>query len=72
MYAIEFKTKIKDGIIKVPNEYIDKLKENVKVIVLKDDKEVGEKVGMIDHLFISPLKVDNFRPLSRGEIYEHH
>ena len=38
MYAIEFKTKIKNGIIKIPNEYIDKLKENVKVIVLKNEK----------------------------------
>ncbi len=72
MYAIEFKTKIKNGIIKIPNEYIDMLKENVKVIVLKDEKvEVG-KVDMIDHLFNSPFKVDNFRPLSREEIYEHH
>lgn len=72
MYAIEFKAKIKNGIIKVPKEYVNELRENVKVIVLKDEKVELRKVNMIDHLLDSPLKINSFKPLPREEIYEHH
>lgn len=71
MYAIEFKAKIKNGIIYIPKEYRDKLQENVKVIVLKDEEE-GKSANMIDRLFEAPLKINNFRPLLREEIYERH
>lgn len=70
MYAIEFKTKIKNGIIKVPKEYIDTLRENVKVIVLKDEKVKQKKVNMIDRLLNTPLKINSFKPLTKEEIYE--
>ena len=39
MYAVEFKTKIKDGIIIIPEKYRKGLKENVKVIVLSQKKK---------------------------------
>ncbi|MBI5186555.1 MAG: hypothetical protein HZA01_12635 [Nitrospinae bacterium] len=68
MYAVEFRTKIKNGIIYIPKEYRDKLQENVKVIVLKDEEE-GKNANMIDQLLEAPLKMNNFRPLSREEIY---
>lgn len=39
MQAIEFITKVKDGIIKIPKEYLDSLKEEFRVIILIDEKE---------------------------------
>ena len=68
MYAIEFKSKIKNGVIEIPREYRNKLKETVKVILLAEEKEAA--FNTIDKLLDSPLKVENFVPLTREEIYE--
>ncbi|RLB95641.1 MAG: hypothetical protein DRH50_03570 [Deltaproteobacteria bacterium] len=70
MYAIEFRTKIKDGIIEIPKTYRDKIKNNVKVIVLTEEKKVS--INMIDRLLSSPIKAEKFTPLSRREIYERY
>jgi hypothetical protein len=68
MYAIEFRTKIKNGIIEVPTEYRNRLKDNVKVILLSEEEETT--FNMIERLMDSPLKAENFTPLTREEIYE--
>jgi len=69
MRAIEFQTRVKDGMIEIPSRYRDALKEVVRVIILTDEKETTG--NLIDHLLASPLKLKNFEPLSRAEIYEH-
>jgi hypothetical protein len=68
MHAVEFRAKIKNGMIEIPAQYKDKLKEIVRVIILTDESE--PTTNLIDQLLISPLKVKNFKPLSRAEIYE--
>ena len=68
MHAVEFKAKIKNGMIEIPSQYKDKLKEIVRVIILTDEGETT--TNLIDQLLASPLKVRNFKPLSRAEIYE--
>jgi len=68
MYAIEFQTKVKNGTIEVPEEYRDRLTGSVRVIVLAQDKP--ETAMMIDHLLANPIKLANFKPLTREEIYE--
>ena len=45
MYAIEFTTKVIDGMISIPKEYRNKLQEKVKVIVIKEDKEIKEQLS---------------------------
>lgn len=58
IYAIEFRAKIKDGMIEIPQEYRNKLKENIKVIILVEEKETT----LIDQLLNSPflkLKTSN-------------
>ena len=45
MYAVEFKTIIKDGIIKIPFSYINQLSGDVKVIVLKEDQVSNNNVS---------------------------
>ena len=68
MHAVEFRAKIKNGTIEIPSQYKDKLKEIVRVIILTDESE--PTANLIDQLLASPLKVKNFKPLSRAEIYE--
>ena len=57
MYAVEFKTKIKDGIIIIPEKYRKGLKEN-------------EASDIIEKLLDFPLKISDFKPMNREEIYD--
>ena len=43
MYAIEFQTELNNGIIKVPNEFLTKLHNKVRVIVLDDEIDNEKK-----------------------------
>ncbi len=69
MQAIEFKTKIKNGMIRIPEKYRNSLKENVKVILLLEENETRSS-DIIDRLMDSPLKKQNFQPMNRDEIYD--
>ena len=72
MYAVEFKTRIKDGAITVPRKYRHLLTDAVKVIVMKED--VPEQTVMpaemtaIDRLLAEPLRIAEFRPFSRDDM----
>lgn len=68
MQAVEFQARIKNGIIEIPTQYKDKLKEIVRVIILTEENEVS--TNFIDQLLTSPLKINDFKPLFRTEIYE--
>ncbi len=70
MFAIEFNTNIKDGVIVIPEKYRRNLKKNVRVILLSDEKIIKIKHDIIDNLLESPLIVNNFKPLTRDEIYD--
>ena len=70
MHAVEFRAKIKNGMIEIPSQYKDKLKDIVRVIILTDENE--PTTNRIDQLLVSPLQVKNFKPLSRAEIYERN
>ncbi|MBF0203369.1 MAG: hypothetical protein HQK67_03440 [Desulfamplus sp.] len=72
MYAVEFQTKIKNGIIKIPEKFRVKLKDNVKVILLADYSEYTTDIfsDTIEELLESPLKIADFRPYKREEIYD--
>jgi hypothetical protein len=67
MMAIEFRTKVKNGVIEVPPEHRDKLTDEVRVIILT--KAVEPSSDMIERLLTTPLRLKNFKPLSRSEIY---
>ena len=68
MQAIEFQTQVKNGSIEVPEELKDKLIGPVRVIVLTED--AVRKPSAIEELLANPIKVENFKPLTRDEIYE--
>lgn len=67
MYAVEFQTTIKNGVIEIPVEYQQNLRR-VRVILLADDVAQTTK-SFIDQLLASPLRVKDFHPLTRAEIY---
>ncbi|MCK5507082.1 MAG: hypothetical protein KAI50_00990 [Desulfobacterales bacterium] len=69
MYAVEFRTKIIDGIIEVPEKYRKKIKYLVKVILLTEDT-FDTASDIIEELLESPLKLPDFRPFKREEIYD--
>lgn len=70
MHAIEFRTKIKNGIIEIPKEHKNKIRETVRVIIISEEVIAGE--DFIEKLLNSPLKLKEFRPLSREEIYNRN
>lgn len=69
MYAVEFRTKIKDGMIEIPEKYRNKLTYSVKVILLTEGIDDATS-DMIESLLESPIKLVDFRPLKREEIYD--
>lgn len=65
---IEFQTKVKNGLIQVPDEYKQELNklDDIKVIILVNSKLYRQK-DIIDELTENPVPVDGF--LSREEVY---
>ena len=69
MYAFEFKTKIKNGMIEIPERFRKSLKDNVKVILLAEYL-TDTSSDIIEELLNSPLKITDFIPFKREEIYD--
>ncbi|MBE2223676.1 MAG: hypothetical protein IAF02_19200 [Anaerolineae bacterium] len=78
MYAIEFHTKIKNGLIEIPQEYWDRLHQassddRVRVILLTvENPSVNDELeeDMISKLLTEPLLVPEFVPMRREDVYE--
>jgi hypothetical protein len=68
MEAIEFKTKIKNGLIRIPDKFRQKNGDTVKVIILSEQKV--RQTDIIDKLLLTPVKSIQFSPLLREEIYD--
>ena len=68
MEVIEFKSKIKNGIIRIPEKYKQKMGNTVKVIVITEKK--AKQADIIDNLLSNPIKSKDFSPFLREEIYE--
>lgn len=68
MEAIEFTTKIKNGTIQIPKKYKQRTGNTVKVIIMTEKK--AKQADIIDRLLTNPIKLKDFSPFSREEIYE--
>jgi hypothetical protein len=68
--SVEFKVKIKKGIVEIPEEYRQELREvgEVTAIVLKQPKRISQ-TGVIAELTQKPIPVSGIRKLTRDEIY---
>jgi hypothetical protein len=68
MFAIEFQTKILDGIIEVPEAYRDRMRGPVRVILLADEGPAAP--DLIDQLLSHPVAVPGFVPMQRDQVHE--
>ena len=68
MVTIQFKTKIKNGVIQIPKKYQGRFNDNVRVILRIENKKAAS-VNYLDKLMANPVKVKNFRRLTREQIY---
>ncbi len=68
MQTIEFRTKIKNGVIHIPARFKGKVGEDVQVILVSKSEKKSQP-DIIDELMAHPLKVKGFKPLTRDEVY---
>jgi len=68
MVTIEFRTRIKDGMIHVPIRYRRILKEKVRVILISEGEKSTE-ANLLRELLADPIKMAGFQPLSRDEAH---
>jgi len=68
MYAVEFMTKIKEGVIEVPEAHRERFKDTVKVILLSEE-EIEGNGDMIARLLEHRLTVPDFTPLTREDAH---
>ena len=68
MQTIEFRAKIKNGVIQIPARFKDKVAEDVRVILVPKSKK-DTNTDMIEQLMSNPLKVRGFTPLTRDETH---
>lgn len=66
--AIEFQASVKDGVIRVPAAYRERLTRPVRVILLTESEP--EREDLINQLLLKPRKAKGFRPLSRDAAHE--
>ncbi len=69
MDMIEFRATVKNGKIEIPSEYRGRIKNRVRVIVMPEG-ETPERHNLIDELLAKPVKVQDFQPLKRDDLYE--
>ena len=68
MKAIEFQTRVENGAIRIPEKYKGQLTGNVRVVIMIEDRPAESSI--IKELLANPLKIPDFKPLTRDEIYE--
>ena len=69
MYAVEFQTKVINGRIQIPEKYINKIRPYVRVILIVEDT-AETPPDVINELLEYPIKLSDFKPFQREEIYE--
>ncbi len=68
MVTVQFKSRIKNGVIEIPKKYKGKLRDHVRVI-LKAETPRSRSKNYLDTLLAHPVKVKTFVPLTREQIY---
>jgi hypothetical protein len=67
MRAYEFQVTAHNGVIRIPDEYINKVPQSLKVILLSESVAARQKnFPLMD----APLHINIFKPYDREELYE--
>lgn len=80
MSVIEFETSIENGIIKIPDKFINEISSRVKVIILDREGNAGKckepeesqikKFRELPESMLKPIKTGNFKFFTREELNE--
>ena len=70
MYAVEFQTKVHDGSISVPEKYLSRFKNRVRVILMTDDETASG--DFIDQLLANSVEIEEFTPINREELHDRN
>lgn len=74
MQAIEFETDVKNRSIKIPHKFSILESKHVRFVALFDSgthvPNSKKKPSFVDNLLLNPLKIKNFKPMKREEVYE--
>jgi len=65
--SIQFKARVDNGTIEIPEKYRGRLKGHVRVIIVPEEEALAN--SLIEELLEHPLYIPDFRPLTRDEIY---
>jgi len=68
MEAVEFQATVKNGIIEIPQEYLESLTSHVRVILLPE-RPYESSADLIDRLLAHPVRLKGFRPLGREDAH---
>lgn len=71
--TIKFQAEVHKGMIPIPTEYRREFHDNSEVEVeirSKMTKDGGEPYDIISELTKNPIKIKDFTPLTRDEIYD--
>jgi hypothetical protein len=68
MVTVQFQAKVKNGVIQIPRKYQGKFNDKVHVILRVEGKKAAS-MNYLDKLMTNPVKVKNFKRLTREQIY---
>jgi fructose-specific phosphotransferase system component IIB len=70
MYAVEFETKISNGIIEIPMQY-KQIKDSVKVIIMTDiEMDKYENKSIFNGFLSTSKQVDLLKSYNRDDLHE--
>jgi hypothetical protein len=72
MQAVEFQTRVENGVITIPDEYKQELTDGavVKVTVAKQPTKKISETGILAELARNPVRVAGIRSITRDEMHE--
>jgi len=72
--TVKFETEVNNGNIRIPKKFRSQIKDRIKVVVTVEDYEgsAEEPYDIISELIKNPIKIPNFVPFKRDEIYDRN
>ena len=70
MITVEFQTTIENGIIKIPEQYQQQLKQPDVVKVTLEQQASEQTENYLQYLLQNPLTIKELTPMKREEMYE--
>ena len=70
MRTAEFEADVRNGTIEIPAEYRELFGDSVRVTLSSDEPDPGSSVTILDQWMVSPIRISDFKPLSREQAHE--